>query len=58
MTIVNYFDGDEWSIVDIGREGSFIHTIYRSIICENGKCWVPPPTDLDEHILIIKRLWK
>jgi hypothetical protein len=55
MTIVNYFDGDEWSIVDIGWEGSFIHTIYRSIICENGKCCISRPTYFEEHISFFKR---
>lgn len=55
MTITNYFDDDGWGVIDIGLEESFINTLYRSIICENGRCWIPPPTYFDEHILTIKR---
>ena len=51
---MNDIDGDAWSIIHLDMY-IFINPIKRSIIFEYGKYWVPPPTDLDEHILIKKR---
>lgn len=60
MTIENYWDrlssNGSWSVIELEDCFISVNDLEPNIICSNGRCWAPPPTDLEEHILIIKRV--
>jgi hypothetical protein len=56
MSIVNYSDDWGWTIVDLDYAfGIGVNFMERSVICENGRCYIPRPTDFEEHISFFKR---
>ncbi len=44
-----------WPVIALDYIGIFLNPVDPSIICSNGRCYVPRAESVDEHLLLIKR---
>ena len=45
-----------WPILQLEYISFSLNPIYPSLICSNGKCYIPGADNVDKHIILIKRV--